>query len=57
MCSLAVDNFVSNCAVHYKLIRYLDHKPISVALNHLLPSHDVSAVNNSVADCKVIPDW
>jgi len=56
VCSLAVDNFVSNCAVHYKLITS-DHKPISVALNHLLPSHDVSAVNNSVADCKVIPDW
>jgi len=56
VCSLAVDNFVSNCAVHYKLITS-DHKPISVALNHLLPSRDVSAVNNSVADCKVIPDW
>jgi len=45
VCSLAVDNLVSNCAVHYKYITS-DHKPISVTLNHLLPSHDVSDVNN-----------
>ena len=56
VCSLAVDNLVSNCAVHYEYITS-DHKPISVTLNHLLPFHDVSAVNNSVANCKVLPDW
>ena len=52
MCSLAIDNLVSDCVVHYKYITS-DHEPISVTLNHLLPSQDVSDVNS----CKAIPDW
>ena len=56
--SNAIDNFVTNCSVHYQYIS-LDHKHVSVTFNHTLAYNDLPSanVNNLLSDGKLLPDW